>query len=120
MKFIIASMAAIIGLTVTNCVFAADMPQLAKELSCDTCHAIDHKVIGPAWQDVANKYTGNGVTTFTYKDKEYPLIDGLVMKVSKGGSGNWGAAVMPANDPVGKRRDKITELINFILNLAKK
>jgi len=97
---------------------AVDMPPLAKELNCVACHAIDHKVIGPAWQDVANKYTG--VTTFTYKDKEYLLVEGLVMKVSKGGSGNWGAAVMPANDPVGKRRDKITELINFILNLAKK
>jgi len=120
MKFVIASMVAIIGLTVTNCILAVDMPPLAKELNCVACHAIDHKVIGPAWQDVANRYTGKGVTTFIFNGKEYPLIEGLVMKVSRGGSGNWGSAVMMANDPLGKKRDKITELVKFEQSLATK
>lgn len=98
----------------------AEMPKLAKELNCVACHAIDHKVVGPAWQDVANKYTGKGVTTYVYQGKEYPLIEGLVMKVSKGGSGNWGSMPMPANDPTGVKKAQITELIKFEQSLAKK
>jgi len=99
---------------------SAEMPPLAKELNCVACHAIDHKVVGPAWQDVADRYTGKGVTTYTYKGKEYPLIEGLVMKVSQGGSGNWGHMPMPANDPTGAKKDKITELIRFEQGLARK
>jgi cytochrome c len=97
---------------------SVQMPPLAKELNCIACHAIDHKLVGPAWQDVANKYTGKGVTRYTYKGKEYPLIEGLVMKVSQGGSGNWGTMPMPANDPSGVKKAKITELVKFEQSLA--
>ncbi len=97
---------------------AVEMPPLAHELNCVACHAIDHKIVGPAWRDVANRYTGNGVTTYTYQGKQYPLIDGLVMKVSKGGNGNWGTMPMPANDPTGVKRAKIMELIQFEQGLA--
>ncbi len=97
-----------------------EMPALAKELNCVACHAIDHKVVGPAWRDVAERYTGKGVTTYTYKGKVYPLIEGLVMKVSQGGSGNWGTMPMPANDPTGVKKAKIEELVKFEQNLARK
>lgn len=104
---------------------AVDMPPAAKELNCTTCHAIDHKVLGPAWMDVSKKYKGQ--TTYRYSShgsdaadaKELPLVDGLVMKVSKGGSGNWGAQPMPANNPTGSKKDKIKSLVEFILSLAK-
>ncbi len=97
-----------------------EMPPLAKELNCIACHAIDHKLVGPAWRDVANKYTGSGVTTFTYEGKTYPLIEGLVLKVSKGGVGNWGNIPMPANDPAGAKKAQITELVRFEQSLARK
>ncbi len=97
-----------------------EMPPLAHELNCVACHAIDHRVVGPAWRDVANRYTGSGVTTYTYQGKVYPLLDGLVMKVSKGGGGNWGTMPMPANDPTGVKREKIIELLKFEQSLAKR
>jgi cytochrome c551/c552 len=96
---------------------AEEMPALAKKLNCTGCHAIDTKVVGPAWRDVAKKYIGGGVTKYTYNDKEYPLTEGLVRKVSKGGSGNWGTTPMPANDATGIRQAEITELVKFVQSL---
>ena len=40
-----------------------------------------------------------------FQGKEYPLVEGLMMKVSNGGSGNWGTVPMIANDP--RARSKI-------------
>lgn len=99
---------------------AQEMPPAAKRLGCTACHAIDKKIVGPAWKDVAAKYTGQGAKTFTFKGQEYPLIEGLVMKVSQGGSGNWGTVPMPPNDPKGVHKDEITELVKFEQGLAKR
>ncbi len=117
MKSIVIRAAAAACLVVAGNVLAAEMPPLAKELNCTTCHAIDHKVVGPAWADVSKKY--KGAETFNYNGKDYPLVEGLVMKVSKGGSGHWGSMAMPANDPSGAKKDKIEELVHFVLGIAK-
>jgi len=108
MKSIIVSMIAAAGLMVAGSAMATDMPDIAKKNGCTACHAIDKKVVGPAWQDVANKYKGD-------KDAEAKLI----VKVSKGGSGNWGTVPMIANDPDGKKQPAIKELVQFVLGLAK-
>ncbi len=94
---------------------ATDMPALARHDLCVACHAIDMTVFGPAWSDVARKYKGQ--TTYTYKGQEYPLLEGLVQKVAKGGAGNWGAMPMPGNSPAVNEMD-IRTLVQFLLNLA--
>lgn len=116
MKSIVVSMITAAGLMATGSAWATDMPPLAKKNNCVACHAIDHKVVGPAWMDVSKKY--KNATTYTYKGKEYPLLEGLIMKVSHGGSGNWGSVPMPANSPAVKDAD-IRELVKFELSLAK-
>lgn len=93
------------------------MPQLAKKNNCAACHSIGKKIVGPAWLDVATRY--KGASKFEYKGKEYPLLEGLVMKVSLGGSGHWGVMPMPANDYAGIKQAEIKELVQFILGLAK-
>ena len=93
------------------------MPALAKKHTCTDCHAIDRKIVGPAWIDVSKRY--KGIAEYEYKGKKYPLVEGLVMKVSKGGSGNWGPMPMPINDPSGAKQADIRELVQFILSLAK-
>jgi cytochrome c len=118
MKSIIGSVIAVTCLMIAGSVMAEEMPALAKKFNCTACHDIDRKVIGPSWRDVAKKY--KAATKFTYKDKEYPLTEGLVTKVSKGGAGSWGAMPMPAFDPTGARQAEITELIKFIQNLPDK
>jgi cytochrome c len=57
---------------------------LAKKSNCMSCHAVDKKIVGPAYQDVAKKYAGD-------KTAEAKLV----AKVKAGGSGNWGPIPMP-------------------------
>ncbi|MFO1361851.1 MAG: c-type cytochrome [Burkholderiales bacterium] len=62
---------------------------LAKKHNCTACHAVDKKMIGPAYKDVAKKYKGQA-------DAAAKLAE----KVKKGGSGVWGAVPMPPNATV--------------------
>ena len=118
MKSIFASTIAFASLMVANSAMATDMPDIAKKNDCVACHAIDKKVVGPAFMDVSKKY--KGATQYTYKGKDYPLVEGLMMKVSNGGQGNWkGWMPMPAIDPKGKKQAQIKELVEFVLGLAK-
>lgn len=93
------------------------LPLLATKLGCKACHAIDHRVVGPAWQEVGKRY--RNATSFEYKGTTYPLTEGLINKISHGGSGNWGVEAMPAVDPTGSRHDQLEKLVKFILQLGK-
>jgi len=55
------------------------------------CHAVDHKVVGPAYKDVAAKYKGDKTA-----------VDKLATKIIKGGAGVWGPVPMPANAQVNE------------------
>lgn len=108
MKSIIASMFAAAGLMVAGGAAAAEMPALAKKHNCTACHAIDKKVVGPSWEDVAKKYKGDAKAEAN-----------LLTKISKGGSGVWGTMPMPPNDAAGTKQDDMKELAKFIMSLAK-
>ena len=62
---------------------------LATAKNCMACHAVDKKLVGPAYKEVAAKYAGQ-------KD----AADKLAVKIMKGGSGVWGPVPMPANPQV--------------------
>jgi len=76
--------------------------QLAQQKNCMACHAIDKKLVGPAYKDVAAKYAGQ-------KD----AVDKLAQKVMKGGAGTWGAVPMPANPQVNEAEAKT--LVQWVL-----
>lgn len=63
--------------------------KLAQEKNCMACHAVDKKMVGPAYKEVAAKYAGQGDAAAK-----------LAQKVIKGGSGVWGPVPMPANGQV--------------------
>ncbi len=106
MKSLITSMVVAAGLMVAGSAFAVDMPDLAKKKNCVACHAIDKKVVGPAWMDVAKKYKGDA----SAKAK-------LVAKTQKGGGGVWGAMPMPPTP--GLTDAEANQLVDFVLGLAK-
>jgi len=71
---------------------------------CMTCHKIDQKVVGPAFKDVAKKYTASPA-----------VIDTLANKVIKGGSGNWGSIAMSPHPAVSI--DDARSMVKYILSL---
>ena len=104
MKSIVISMAVAAGLMVAGSAMATDMPAVAKKNNCTACHAVDKKVVGPAWKDVSAKYKGDAAAW-----------DKLATKIKKGGSGNWGKMPMPANPKVSDADMK--EILAFIKGL---
>ena len=70
--------AAASGLLLAGAANAAGEMELAQKSGRLACYAVDKKVVGPSYKDVADKYKG---------DKGGAK---LVDKVKKGGSGVWG------------------------------
>jgi cytochrome c len=85
-----------------SCITANANEALAQKSGCLACHAVDHKILGPAYRDVAKKYKGQDVEAK------------LIAKVKAGGSGVWGPIPMPANSPQVKDED-IKILVKWVL-----
>lgn len=79
---------------------------LATSKNCMACHAVDKKLVGPAYKDVAAKYAGQA-----------GAADKLAEKILKGGSGVWGPVPMPANAQVSAAEAKT--LATWVLSLKK-
>lgn len=77
---------------------------LATAKNCMGCHALQKKILGPAYMDVANKYRS---------DKAAP--DKLAAKIMAGGAGSWGVVAMPANPQVNEAEAK--KLAAWVLGL---
>jgi cytochrome c len=78
--------------------------ELLKKNACTACHAIDKKLVGPGYKEVAAKYKGQ-------KDALASLSD----KVKKGGQGVWGPIPMPPNAAVSDA--DIQAMVKYILSL---
>jgi cytochrome c len=79
---------------------------LMQKAGCSACHALDKKIVGPAYQDVAAKYKGDAGASAK-----------LIQKVKAGGTGVWGPVPMPPNPQVAD--DDIKALVSWILALKK-
>jgi len=97
---------AVATITVSGAALADAGEDLLKKSGCTACHAIDKKVIGPAYQDVAAKYKGDAGAAAKLADK-----------VKKGGSGVWGPVPMPPNTQVSDA--DIKTMVAYVLALKK-
>ena len=86
--FPIVAAAAVAALAATPA-RAQNVDELLKKYACLSCHALDKKLVGPSYKEVAAKYRGQAGA-----DKI------LAEKVKKGGVGNWGQIPMPPNATV--------------------
>lgn len=82
---------------------------LSRTSGCTACHAMDIKVVGPAWKDISARYRGvEGAR------------DWLIHKVKVGGGGNWtmitgGIAMPPYAATVSDAN--VQRLVDFVLGL---
>lgn len=76
--------------------------QLIVQSDCRNCHKEQEKLIGPAFADIAKKYTLNN-------------IDSLANKIIKGGAGSWGDTPMTPHPSLQKSDAK--EMVAFILKI---
>ncbi|HDV6322519.1 TPA: c-type cytochrome [Burkholderia multivorans] len=60
--------------------------RVARSNACLGCHAVDRKLVGPSFKDIAARYKGDP-----------QAVAKLSKKVKDGGSGVWGAIPMPAH-----------------------
>ena len=96
-----AAVLAALGLVAVASPALAD-EALAKKYACTACHAIDKKLVGPAYKDVAAKYKGDA-----------KAAENLAVKVKKGGSGVWGPVPMPPNPNVPDA--DVAKLVKWVL-----
>lgn len=96
-------LAALLGTLASGSALAGDPAAAAQKAGCMACHAMDKKLVGPAFKDVAAKYKGQNV------------VAKLTDKVRKGGAGVWGPIPMPPN-PAEKINDgDLKEVVGWIL-----
>jgi cytochrome c len=90
--------------TVTAATVSADSnpADLATRAGCMACHGVGNAIVGPAFADVARRYSG-----------EPDAAAQLHRKVRQGGSGGWGKVPMP---PQHVADDDLHAIIGWILD----
>ncbi|WP_455555555.1 c-type cytochrome [Comamonas sp.] len=78
-----------LAMTMSVAVPAMADQALATAKNCMACHAVQKKLVGPSFKDVANKYAGQSDAAAK-----------LASKIVQGSSGVWGPVPMPANNQV--------------------
>ena len=77
---------------------------LIEGADCLTCHKDDVRVVGPSYQEVADKYTDGD-------------LDMLADKIIEGGKGNWGEIPMTPHAGISKENAK--KMVEYIMTLKK-
>jgi len=78
----------------------AGAEDLAKAKGCYACHEVNAKKVGPAYKDVAKKYTGKP-----------DAVAHLSEKIKKGGAGVWGNVPMPPQNVTDEEAKKLAEWV---------
>ena len=77
--------------------------KLIKANDCASCHAVDVRVVGPAYRDVAKKYRG-----------EPNAVQKLSQKIKQGGYGDWGQVPMKPHPALTTAQ--LRQMVTWILS----
>lgn len=75
---------------------------LTKQNNCVACHAMNQRIVGPSWAEIAGKHAGKP--------------DYIAAKIRSGGSGVWGSVPMP---PQALDDAQLHEIANWLAAGAK-
>jgi cytochrome c len=82
---------------------AADGARIASANACMGCHAVDRKLVGPSFREIAARY-----------GHDPQALQKLSAKVRNGGSGTWGVIPMPSHP--GMSDADIRTVVNWVLS----
>jgi cytochrome c len=88
---------------------AAAIDELHKKYACTACHADNRKLVGPSYQDVADKYRDG------FKKDAKAAIEKMAAKVKAGGSGVWGPVPMPPHGHVPEA--DVQKMVKAVLDM---
>lgn len=81
---------------------AAAAKALASKSACMACHAVDKKLVGPAFKDVAAKHKGQA-----------DALEKVAARIKSGGSGLYGPVPMPPQ--ANLKDDELKLLAGWVL-----
>ncbi len=123
MKSTVIDIIAIVALLTTGSVLATDMPPIAVRYGCVACHAIDKRLIGPAWMEISKAYNSRSKTSMGIPISEIlrkkTAEEYLRLRIANGGAGTWGMLMMPPSDPLKLTPGDIDALVTGIMGLSK-
>lgn len=96
---------AIAAATLSTTALAESGETIAQKSGCLSCHTRDHKILGPAYNDVQAKYKGQADA----------MVPKLMEKVRKGGVGVWGPIPMPPNGPDKVNDADLKTVVEWVL-----
>ncbi|WJF91472.1 c-type cytochrome [Paraburkholderia bonniea] len=87
-----------------NAAMAATPPgqTLANANACMGCHAVNRKLVGPSFQQIASKYKDDPQATAK-----------LSQKIKRGGAGVWGSIPMPAHPSMSDANIRV--LVDWVM-----
>ena len=80
----------------------APVERLLADHGCVACHALDKRVVGPGFREIAQKYKGAS-----------DAAGHLASKIRQGGQGAWGQVPMPPNPGLGD--DDLKRVVAWVL-----
>jgi cytochrome c len=78
---------------------------IATRMGCSGCHALDHKVLGPSYQDIAARYNSDSGAAAT-----------LAERMRSGSRGIWGPLEMQPVTPTRASDAELATVIGWILS----
>lgn len=77
---------------------------LIEKINCISCHKTEGKLVGPSFQEIADRYTTADINI-------------LATKIIEGGKGNWGE--VPMSPHSGMSRENAVKMVEYIITLKK-
>lgn len=84
-KHIVLAASALLAASGAQALDAAAAKALAAKSACLACHAVDKKMVGPSYKEVAAKHKGQA-----------DAVAKVTARIKSGGSGMYGPVPMPA------------------------
>lgn len=103
-KFLLTSL---VVMASASHVHADDLKELVQASGCLSCHAIDEKIVGPAFTAVVAKYRSDPDAVAT-----------ISQSIKNGSRGKWGRMAMPSHSSLNS--DEIKALSTWVMSTKAK